>query len=354
MSKTLRNVSIVVLAVAVLAIGFRFVTIKIKPGEVGVLTANLTGGLIEEDYGAGFHLALPGLHTWDIFDSTVQTLHMRRRRQTEASGQVEGPLVVRSDDGANVTMDLTLKYRIKKDEVWQLRKAQGKGDAYKVKVRNESVDVLRQALGTLRTEDFYDPTKRQELTLAMESGLQARFDPLNVQLVAILIRDLEFETAFENRIKEKVLARQEVELNQKKTEAAAALGRTNKVIAETDAKVRVIEQEKEKTLVQMRAGNDKKVRAIEADYKKIALQTRSDADLFATQKEAEGIALMREAEANAQSLRRQALSIPGAETLVALELAKNLRLGAMSVSTQAFNPIDVQAVLEKLGVPADK
>jgi len=351
--KGLKIFCIGVIILGVLAILLRAITIKIEPGQVGVVTANFTVGLVEEDYGQGFWWAVGPMHKWDIFDTTVQTLHMKRNQTSVGNDQVEGPLVVRSRDGANVNVDLSIKYQIKPGEVWQLRKSQGAGDRYKAKVRNESVDVLRQALGTLFTEDFYRTTKRQETSSRMETALQSRFDPLHVKLVSILIRDISFDEAFEKRIKEKVLATQEVELNQKLTEAAEARGLTQKVEAETAAKVQIIEQEKEKTLITLNAENNKNVQAIEADYKKAVEQTRSDGDLYTSLKEAEGIELLRKAEADSQTLRRAALAVAGADNLVALELAKSLQLGAMSVSTQAFNPIDVAEVLRKLGLKQD-
>ena len=40
--------------------------------------------------------------------------------------------------------------------------------------------------------------------------------------------------------------------------------------------------------------------------------------------------------------------------LVALEIAKNLKLGDMTISTQATNPLDIEAMLARLGIAAGK
>lgn len=352
--KGIKIVCIGIITLGVLALILRMITTKIEPGEVGVVNANFTGGLIEKDYGPGYWWSIGPMHTWQHFDTTVQTLHMKRNQAATIDAQVEGALLVRSSDGANVSVDLSIKYQIKPGEAWQLLKSQGAGDRYKAKVRNESVDVLRQTLGTLRTLDFYQASKRQATAEQMHAALQLRFDPLHVKLVDILIRDISFDPSFERRIQEKVLANEEVQLNIKLKDAAEARGLTQKVIAETGAMVQIIEQGKEKTLITLKAENDKKVQAIEANYLKSVEQTRSDGDLYTSLKNAEGIEVLRKAEAGAQTLRREALAGPGADNLVALEMTRNLKLGSMSVSTQAFNPIDVQAVLEKLGLKKEK
>ena len=127
-------------------------------------------------------------------------------------------------------------------------------------------------------------------------------------------------------------------------------GRTNKIEAETGAKVVVIHQEKAKTLRSMKADNDKVIAEITATYKQQVQELQSDADLYAALKEADGIKLLRDAEAKGQALRRAAVSSSGGTVLVALEIARNLRLGDVAISTQATNPLDIQAMMEMFGI----
>ena len=119
---------------------------------------------------------------------------------------------------------------------------------------------------------------------------------------------------------------------------------------ETRALVVVIHEEKEKTLRGMKAENDKTITEITATYKKTVQETQSDADLYAMLKEADGIKLLREAEATGQALRRDAVATTGGTVLVALEIARNLQLGDMLVSTQVTNPLDISSMMEKLGL----
>lgn len=352
----LNKLAIGVIALAVLALGLRFLVIKIEPGEVGVVNAEWTGGLVEQDYRAGYHWSIGPFHTWTVFDTTVQTLHMHRNAERAArndDAEIEAALSVKSSDGASITLDVSLKYRIKPGKVLDLFKLHGSQERYQERVRNTSRDVLRLSLGELRAESFYDPLVRQDVVAKMEADLRGQLEAQHVELIGILIRDLEFEPSFEERIKRKTVASEEQALNVAQTLAEEMLGRTNKIVAETGAKVVVIHQEKAKTLRSMRAENDKTIAEITAIYKKKVQELQSDADLYAALKEADGIKLLRDAEAQGQALRRSALSSTGGTVLVALEIARNLKLGEMSVSTQATNPLDVNAMMERFGIPAE-
>jgi hypothetical protein len=342
-------------AISVVLLGIRLMLIKIPPGSRGVLNAEWTTGLVEKDYEPGYHWNLGPLHTWTIFDTTVQTLHMTGARGEAGSGPGTGTaypaLQVKSKDGATVSIDVTFKYRIRQGDAWKVLRDLGPGQAYTDKARAVAIDILRPTLGNLVTEEFYSSVKRKEVAEIMQEKLQEQFGAYHIELIAILIRDLRFESAFEARIKEKVLAVQDRELNIAETRAAEMRGRTAKIEAETEAKVKVIEQERDKKLLEMRAENDKSIAEIRAEWRKQVALMRSDADLYAALKAADAVKLRRDAEARGEALRREALSGPGADALVALEFARNLQLGDMTVSTQVIDPLDIDRMIERLGMP---
>lgn len=358
-----------IISITVLAIFGRLCFVKIEPGTRGVLSKEFGGGLQERDYGPGYFLSLGPLHTWRFLDSTVQTLNMlrptpgkssgrrsglRRRASTDDSVFNQGPLQVKSADGADVKLDITIKYRIKQDKTegkgyaWRIIK-EFQGEGYKKQVRSRAIKTLQLGLGRLETEDFFDPTRRKDTQRLMVTELRDALDKMYVDLVSILIRDLSFSESYERKIKEKTLAEQRQEVNVAKTAAAEALGETNKIIAETGAKVAEIRADLEKTLIQMRAENDLKIRKVQTDAERYVLETQSDADLFARQKEAEGVKLLKDAEARGEALKREALSIAGGNTLVALRLIESLRLGDMMISTQALDPLDIDGMMKRLG-----
>lgn len=341
--KVLNGLSLLVFVLVVLLIGLRSCAIKVQPGQVGVLTEEWGQGLVEKDYAPGYHLDFGPLHTWAVFDTTVQSLSM-------VANTPEGALQVKSADGATVTMDITIKFRIKADECWLLRKELGTGNSYKTKVRNEALDALRDVFGGMTTEDFYIPEKREEKADLTKTALAARLASLHVELIEILVRDVSFEESYEQRIKEGAVASQQAEVNMALRNAAEFKGETDKIIAETKAKVTVIEQNLEKTRRTLTSDMEVKIAKIQADSERHVIETKADADLFKAQKVAAAELLEKNAEAEAQRLRQQALRGTGAKNLIALEAARNLQLNKFTLSTLDTDVLDLRRLAEKLGI----
>lgn len=354
--KGLHYASVIVVCLAAAAVVFRFCVIKIAPGQIGVLTKEWGGGLQQEDYPPGYYLNLGPLHTWNVMDTTVQTLDFLRSTPGKVSRvsyntQRYNALNVKSSDGADVALDITVKYQIEPGQSWRVFSEKGGLEGYKGIVRTTTEDVLRLELGRLTTENFFDPDKRTQTQQQMMDTLRPKLlDDIQVNLVAILIRDLSFQETFEARIKAKTLTVQEAEVEIAEKVAAVALGETNRIRAETEAKVQVIGETLQKTLTEMRAENDKSIQRVIADYEKYVTESRSEAELYGAQKEAAGIELLRTAEAKGEALRRAALSNGGGNTLVALRAVENLQLGDLMLSTQLVNPLDFDAMMARFGI----
>jgi len=351
--KLLNRISLVVLFLSFLVVLGRCSVIRVPPGSVGVVNREWTSGFEEKDYPPGYHLDLGPFHNWTVFDTTVQTLHMNDERDADEEGtrSVEG----KSADGATVNIDVSIKYRISPGSAWQVMKTVGSNQTmaggYKKLVQDRSNKVLFDAIGDIRTKEFYDPAKREAVQQAMETALKAELEKIHVELIAVLLRDVGFQFSLEEQIKVQALAAQAEELNKAQTQAADFRGRTSKIEKQTEAEVLVIDQEREKRLTTMKAENDRKVAAITADFQKKVVEIRSDADLYSAQKEADGVRLLKEAEAAGQTLKSQAVGAAGGDALVALQMATNLNLGDMTISTQAVNPLDVAEILRMLGMP---
>ena len=163
---------------------------------------------------------------------------------------------------------------------------------------------------------------------------------------------MEFDPEYEQKIRLKKLADQEVELNKSMAKAEEMSGKTQVIEAETKKLVNIIVKEKEAELITMQAETDLEIAKIKAEYERYATEKRADADLIAAEKEAEGDRLVRQAEAKGEELRNKALFGTGGDVLVALEAARNLQLSDVTISTMGVDLLDINAMSEKLGVPA--
>ena len=367
--------TLVIVMIAGLFLCFRFVLIRIEIGDVGVRTKQYAvlgaKGVEEKDFGPGWHRNLPLVDTWNVFDSTVQTtefttdavrkenvrlLRSILRRGNLSSGYEKnvpstGPeqIELKSKDGYTVKLDVTVKYRIAPGKVYKLYEAFEEEFRYKGIVRDQVQNTMRNVFGTMITEQFYDPEVRRiktdETFIALSDDLMKN----NVELISILIRDITFDPTYERKILDKKLADQDVELNKSLAVAEEKKGLTNKINAETEAKVQVIGEEKKGQQLRMKAETDRQIAQIAADARLTVARLTADADLYAAQKTAEGSLMERQAEAEGERLKAMALGAAGGANLVALEAVRQLKLDRAVVSTWDVDFLDIEGMIEKLG-----
>lgn len=362
----------IIVLILVSFVALRIFIVRIDLGEVGVRTVEYAvfgdKGVEQRDFGPGWHRRIPFVETWQVFDATVQTLEFAsaedwaqstynlflRRKGEDAQSRRAGERVeLKSFDGYSVQMDVTIKYRIMPEKAHRVYQDAGTEARYKQLVRTESDDTMRTVFGEMRTEEFYDPDVRRTRTDQALELLRRKLEPRYVELVGILIRDITFDPAYERKILDKKLADQEVELNKSRALAEEKRGETNKIEAETEAKVLVINQEKEAELLTMQADTDKQVAEIRAKAEVTVAEARADADLYAAEKIAEATLLEKQAEAEGERLKAQALAGQGGANLVALEAARELKLNEATISTQQIDLLDVNAMVERLGAGAE-
>ncbi|HUT26170.1 MAG TPA: SPFH domain-containing protein [Sumerlaeia bacterium] len=341
--------------------------VRIDVGKVGVRTQQYgflgNKGVVEKDFGAGWHRNLPIIDKWDEFDSTVQTMEFATAEErSKSQGWLQSwkyapqqqpggseRLELKSKDGYSVQFDITVKYRIKPGSAWELRQDSGTEKVYQSMVRKEADNTFRVIFGRMLTEEFYDPRVRRQKTGEAFELLVKNLEKRFVEVIQILIRDITFDPSYEQKILDKKLADQDVELNKSKAVAEEKRGLTNKINAETEAKVLVINEEKEAALLTKQAETDRQIAQIAADAKVQAAQIRADADLYGKTKIANGYLLEKESEAEGERLKAQALQGSGGANLVALEAVRGLQLGDMTISTVDTDFLDVEGMIGKLG-----
>jgi len=352
------NVVCVLIIVCVIGawICFNSVLERVPIGYVGVRTQEYailgSKGVKPEDFGPGWHRDLGPIDTWNLFDVTVQALELTKD-PTRGDRKARDDVQIVSADGNRVSVDLTVKYRIKEGKAYRLYQDLGAGDTYKAIVRNESLDTFRDIYGKLDTEEFYDPVARGERTSAALVMLRTKLETRHVDVVDVLVRDVEFEERYEQKIRDKKLADQDVQLNMSKAQAAEMAGRTNVILKETEAMVKVISSQKEAELIKMQAETTRQIAQIHADAQKYVVEKEADADLYAAELIATGTLLEKNAEAEGEQLKATALHGSGGANLVALEATRNIELGDITVSTLETPFLELDNMVEKLGARSE-
>ena len=307
-------------------------------------------GVVQKDFGPGWHRDLGPIDNWELYDSTVHTLEMTKD-PNRGSSRGQDDVKVQSIDGNALSLDVTVKYRIKPDNVHLLFQDTGRGTKYMTIVRNEAESASMRHFGQMKTEDFYNPAMKRMAADQIKAELEESLADNFIDVIDVLIRDVEFDPRYEQEIRLKKLADQEVELNKSMAAAEEMRGKTQVIEAETVKLVNIIVKEKEAELINMQAETDLEIAKIKAEADKYVTEKQADADLIVAEKEADGERQVRTAEAEGERLRNEALQGAGGNTIVALEAARNLQITEATISTMDVDLLDVNAMAEKLGMP---
>jgi regulator of protease activity HflC (stomatin/prohibitin superfamily) len=278
---------------------------------------------------------------------------MTRDKQRGSMAAVDD-VKVQSADGYAISVDVTVKYRIMAGMVYKLYQDTGSGTKYKTIVRNEAQRACMGLFGEMVTEHFYNPETRREKAKQIQALLTESLVDNYVQVIGVLIRNVQFDPEYENKIRRKKLADQEVELNKSMAKAETMRGKTQVIEAETRKLTSVITKEKEAQLIRMQAQTDREIAKIRAEAEKFEMERKADADLISAQNNATGQLLVKRAEAEGERLRNEALQGTGGNVIVALEAARNLNLTDFTISTIAIDLLDIDKMVTKLGVPEGK
>ena len=303
--------AVVVLAAALLNAGL----VRVREGEVGVLVNNVSGQMRIEQR-AGFRLTVPWVYSFYRLDRRVQALAMTDRPGAGFGG---GDAVkIKTRDGSNVSLDIQVNYRLLPERAADLLQSAGPGPAFgQLWIRSAVRAAAAAELGKLTTEEVYNATLRNERALALASGLNAQLGLHGIEIVAVVPQELRFYKEYEEIIRAKKLADQEVEEQQAQARLASE-ERTKQVAnAQFEANARVGTAQ----------GEADRIRAEAEGYLQ---RTRLEAEGALVRAEGRAEGLLAGGLAEAQGLKESALSLSGAGgvNLVALEYA--LKLGRIS------------------------
>jgi regulator of protease activity HflC (stomatin/prohibitin superfamily) len=202
----------ILLAVVGIVAGIVFSVISqgiliVQPNEVAVIFNTLNGNL-ETPRRAGTSIIIPVIQQYTIYP-IEQTQYTMSDTATEGALQGQDAVAVRSIDGQEVRVDLTILYSINPDQVNQLH--QRWQNRYETDfVRPTARGIVRDVVSRYRAEDIYGE-KRSELEDAIKAQLKARMDQEGLLLNDVLVRDITFSDQFAASIEQAQIAQQEAE-----------------------------------------------------------------------------------------------------------------------------------------------
>lgn len=326
-------------AVGLLLVAGGFLTLmqKVGPEEAAVRQVYFgpSKGVHEALYGPGLHLVIPGYERLHVFPRDLQVLDLNDEEVSFVQSGGEFPedyrvapaIRIQTSEGYQVTVDVTMLYRVV-DPHAVVTKV-GAGRLYETKVVARRADkILRQTLGRLDAEDFYDDDRRMLAGEDARRELSRDLAEWGIQVFAVLIRDYTYDARYQEAIEQRKIQDQSVFKN--KAEAVAA----NR------------EAEKDRTLAEGRANIEVEMERGRSEVRKI----KADGDLYFRQRVAEGDLQVALAEAEGTRLENAALQQAGASNLVGLRMAEALKgTEVIVVSTTgagALNPLDLERLIQ--------
>ncbi len=337
--------------IIVIIFGVRFATVKVRVDQVGVKTViwGLKRGVVQKDYGPGWHRYIRRAESWNLFDSTVQTFNLTREARTK-EGKIESrEFPLRTADDYNVTVDIIIKYQIKRGRAHKIAQEIGPGDRYKSFLLSDVREVARNVLGKMTEKDLYDPDQKRRRAEEAKQLLISRAVRRHVDIIDWLILDMRFDPQLERKIKNVKLAELDELLNISRERAINQRGITQTIDATTEALAEKIRSNREGQKVSLKAEMVTKVTSILAGANKFKIEKVAEGNLYKEERRAAGELLVARAKAEGERLRRMAMTGLGGDLIVALEAAKNINLGDVVLSTQVIDLLDIDKMVEKLG-----
>ena len=321
-------------ALVLLMIASQFL-VYIRPNEFAIKEVKLGNdrGIHEQVYGPGWVVAIPGVSRFHRMPSDIQVLDLSHRAEEQrwAGHRGEKSAHIQTSDGFFVDVDVSILYRI--SDPYKVVTSIGPGELF---IDNGIIPraepFLKQSLGTLTTEEFYNSHLRTARAMEAREQLDKDVKPKGLHVEQVLVRYFEYSPEIQRNIEEKKLKDQQVFKNQSEKRAASQEAILKRVTQEGEARVSIKLQEGEAYITTRRA----------------------DQELYSRKKHAEADLQVKLAEAFHTDLKNNALQGVGSDKMVGLKMAEVL--GGVKVivlpsdGTGGFNPMDLDKTMKFFGV----
>lgn len=311
----------------------------IKPNEYGIKKVNIgpNKGIHRKVYGTGMHLVLPmGFQKMHRFPRDVQILEMTNLLPSGQTGKrcFQKAVRIQTSDGFFVDVDVSIFYRI--EDPYKVIKIIGPGYRFIYQgILPKAEPILKEALGNLTTEEFYNSDLRVEKVEYAKRLLDEEMASKGLSIDHIFIRYFRYSDEIQRNIEEKKLKDQAAFKSQSESRASQERNKLRQIIEEGKARV----------LIRLQEGSA------------YVQKKNADKDLYVRKRRAEADLLVKIAEAEKSRLINKALQSPGVDRRVGLEMAKALKGLEMvilpSSGEDGLNPLDLNKVITMFGVSND-
>ncbi len=328
------KMSLLIFILAVIVVIYNSFLKYVEPNEYGIKQAKIgvERGIQSDVYETGLHFIIPIMQKMHYLPKDIQVLELTKYPKTASKySRQEKAAHIQTSDGFFVDVDVSILYHI--DDPYKVFTIIGPGSLFENNgIIPKAEPVLKETLGELTTEEFYNSLLRSEKAEAARVKLNAELNRKGIFVDNVLVRYFEYSPEIQKNIEEKKLKDQLVFKNIAEARAAVEEAKLKKV--EQEGKVIVsVEMEKGQAYV---------------------TKKRAEKDLYFRKKTAEANLLVKLAEAEKVHLKNEALKGKGAERMVGLKMAnvyKGLDMIVLpSDGPSGVNPLDLDNTLRLFDV----
>ena len=301
--KPARWFNLLMAAIILTIVFFNLCFVYVKPYEYGIKVARvgIHRGVQKEIQHAGLNFVMPfGLQQMYRLPKGIQVLELTNSPSTAAlDARKDKAAHIQTSDGFYVDIDVSVLYKIK--DPYLVFTTIGPGNLYEDNgIIPKAEPALKEALGKLTTEEFYNSPLRVQKTEEARIKLNEELKPKGLEVDQVLVRYFRYSPEIQKNIEEKKLQDQMVFTNQAMARAAKEEAVLKKIVQEGMV-IAAVEMEKGKAYVTRKT---------------------AEKDLYTRTKTAEADLLVKLAEAEKVRLKNDALKGEGSEHMVGLKMAE--------------------------------
>ena len=326
---------ILIAGVVLVFVGYNLFFVYVRPDEYGIKVARvgINRGVQKKIYQAGLTFVLPfGLQQIYRLPKGIQVLELTKFPETAAgAARKDRAAHIQTSDGFFVDVDVSFLYHIK--DPYLVFTTIGPGTLFEDNgIIPKAEPALKETLGKLTTEEFYNSPMRVQKTEEAKQRLNSELNLKGIEVDQVLVRYFIYSKEIQKNIEEKKLQDQMVFTNRAAARAAKEEAELKKIVQEGMV-IAAVEIEKGKAYV----------------TRKIA-----EKDLYVRKKKAEADLLVKLAEAERVRLKNEALKGIGSERMVGLKMAdayKGLDVIILpSDGPHGVNPLNLDNALQLFDV----
>lgn len=219
----------------------------IPAGQVGVVFSALSG-VKQRPLGEGVHFVTPLIDNVFLYDARLREITLSRVGEDGSSA--DESIRARSKEGLDIGVDVTVQFRLKRDEAARLHSQLGPNYISTV-VRPQVRSKVRDAIGQFNAADLIS-TQRQAVEASVTQELREIFERNHLELDSVLLRELRIPESVAKAIEEKQTAEQQVAVERNRLQQANIAAQRKVVEAEGEAKANVARAEGESRALKLR------------------------------------------------------------------------------------------------------